>query len=177
MQNRMVAVVAVVMLIVGASATYGWYAVVQRPAPVSRQQGQTGPMFMEVAGSLYYALDVTNDLGVPSEGYAYFENSSISFLGVQFETVCPTTLIGCPGSSNSTGETSAGLPGVFVKAVVIFPDGKREILTESIEALVYAPVVSNHVGPKAGILVEYIPATKEYRAFLLVTPYTVPGGA
>jgi hypothetical protein len=174
MQNKVVAVIAVVMLVLGASVSYGWLALRPQPPPVITKLNVGNLLFMQVGSSLYFADEVTGQTVVANTGYAYFTNSSIMFYGVKFQTVCPTSLIGCPGASNSTGATSVGIPGSFVKVTVSFPDAKRETITGSVQYQVFATYVTNHSGPRAGVAFEYITLTKSYRVFLLVTPYSLP---
>ncbi|HME18252.1 MAG TPA: hypothetical protein VKF15_00755 [Nitrososphaerales archaeon] len=174
MQNKIVAVVAVVMVALGASATYGWLALAPQPQQTVTRLNVGNLLFMQVGASLYFADEVTAQTVVPSNGYSYFTNSSITFYGVKFQSVCPTSIIGCPGASNSTGATSVGIPGTFTKVTISFPDAKRETVTGGVAYQVFATYVTNHSGPRAGVAFEYISLTKTYRVFLLVTPYSLP---
>jgi len=176
MQGRVVAVVAVVMLVVGASVTYGWLAL-RPPAPETTTVTHLNVgniLFMQVGSGLYYADEVTAQTVVPADGNSYFTNKSITFYGVTFTTVCPTSLVGCPGGTNGTAQTTEGTPGAYAKVTIQFPDGKRETIFGSVGFQVFATYVSNHSDPTAGVAFEYIQATKSYRVFLLVTPYTLP---
>ena len=171
----MLLVSAVIGLIVGAAIIYAGTSVGQGHTTTVTRHSQNGPLYLEVVGSLFYALEVTDAVNIPSQGYVQFPNDSITFQGVKFQTICPASAPGCPGSTSGT-QTNPGLSVTFLKFSVTFPDAKKETLTLGIAGLSYAPILSTHVKPKAGILVEYIAGRSSYRAFLLVTPYTLPGG-
>jgi hypothetical protein len=175
LKARSVAVVSVIMLLLGASCTYAWFTFGQQQPRTTTQPAGPNTLFMEVGGSLYFAAEISNLVVVPLDGNAYITNGSVTFYGVKFQMVCPTSLIGCPGSSNSTGETSEGIPGSYVKLTMSFPDSQRETVSETVQFLGYAPVVSNHSKPRAGVVFEYIATSKTYRVFLLVTPYGTVG--
>ncbi|MGD0395407.1 MAG: hypothetical protein ABSB26_00670 [Nitrososphaerales archaeon] len=173
MQRRSLASLAVTFLVIGAAISYGWVTVTQRNTSVTTQQVEPKLLYLEVVGELYSAVEITDLLVIPTLGYSHFVNNSITYLGVEFQTVCPSSVIGCPGSTITTATNPAD-NGVFIKVSITFVGGPEETLTESIGGLGYAPVVSSHVHPSAGILVEYIAKIHSYRAFLLVTPYSIP---
>ena len=160
------------MLVVGASATYAWFTVGGQQSVTVTEVKEGNLLFMQVGSSLYFADEVTPDTVVPVDGYAYFTNTTITFYGVTFKSVCPTTLAGCPGSGS--GATSVGIPGTYTQVTVQFPDAKRETVFGSVQSQVFATYVTNHSGPRAGVAFEYISLTKSYRVFLLVTPYSAP---
>jgi hypothetical protein len=129
-------------------------------------QCPTGAVPMTVNGSTYCASDVSKDIVVQQPGYSYFLNSSITFMGVKFETICPSNYGGCPGSNgNSTTVLAAA-----IQLSVTFSGGTKETVGGVIGDLTYFYVLSNHLGPKAGILIEYVSSTYSYKAFLLVSP-------
>ncbi|MBI3840591.1 MAG: hypothetical protein HY297_01310 [Thaumarchaeota archaeon] len=176
MRSNQLVAIAVAALVVGAVGVYYWNVgglwnntTSTTPEPVSKQ------FYMEVAGSLYLAVDVTEDTVFRAPGYSYFQNNSVTFLGVKFQPICPATVIGCPNPSGGT-QTNANLSVALIQVRLTFPDTHQEIVSEAIGRLNYAPVVSNHLSPRAGVLVEYIPKTSSYKIFLLVTPYTMSGG-
>ncbi len=177
MRSRIAAVIIVAAIVVGASVLYVYdlSALNRLNVTTSSQHQGNNLLYLEVAGSLYYAAEVTDELSVPSDGYSHFTNNSMTFMGVVFQTVCPSSVIGCPGSTSVTTTDPADV-GTFIKVTMTFPDGSKETVVEAIGTnTVYAPKVSNHVKPTAGILVEYFASTKSFRAFLLVTPYKSPG--
>ncbi len=126
------------------------------------------PFYMEVTGAVYYAIEVTNDLSIPRQGYSHFLNASVTFMGVEFQTVCPSSTEGCPGY---TGGNST-LIGQFVKIRISFPHGGQETLTEAICGDAYSPLTSSHTDPAAGYVAEYVVVTSTCRSYLLVTPYS-----
>ncbi|HEV2139411.1 MAG TPA: hypothetical protein VGR53_11280 [Nitrososphaerales archaeon] len=129
-------------------------------------QCPTGTVPMTVNGSDYCASDVSKDIVVQQPGYSYLLNSSITFMGVKFETICPSNYSGCPGTNGSSMTVTAAA----IQFNMTFPDGTREAAGGVIGDSTYFFALSNHRNPRGGILIEYISGTYSYKAFLLVSP-------
>lgn len=86
----------------------------------------TGPggvvSLMKVNGSYYWADDVSRDIVIGSPGYSYFLNGSVTFDGVKFQTICPASYRGCPGSNSS----STIIWAYAISFNVTFPDKTTE---------------------------------------------------
>ena len=178
LNKRLVVVLLAGLLVVGAGTAYVWSAgTPPNTSSTTSQHPGSKAFYMEAAGSLFYAVEATDDVHFQSSGYAYFSNSSITFMGVKFQTICPSSILGCPNPSGNTTQTSASISGALIWFTMKFSDGKSETTTKAIGSPLYVPIISTHVSPKAGIIVEYFPANKSYRAFLLVSPYNLPGSS
>jgi hypothetical protein len=132
-------------------------------------------LVMNVGGSLYYADDVSSDIEVQNPGYAYFLNASVTFDGVKFETVCPQSYFECLVSiGNKTTQTvTVTVPplGVY-RFYMTFPDGETETTEGFLSDASYTLTLSNHVSPRAGMLIE---GNGPYDTFLLVSYCGPPG--
>ncbi len=130
---------------------------------------------MNINGSLYYTDDVSSDIIVQDPGYAYFLNASITFDGVRFETLCPESYSQCPASMGNTSTQTVTAPGAAVIRLnfVFLADQTGETTGAVIGNSNYVYFLSNHFGPRAGMLVEYEwygnPSYPSYHAFLLVS--------
>jgi hypothetical protein len=133
---------------------------------VSNPQCPKGVGAMIVNNSIYCAPDVSKDIIVQQPGYGYFLNSSITFMGVKFETICPSNYRGCPGSSSNSTIVYAAA----IQLNVAFSDGTKGTLGGVIGDSTYFFVISQHLEPKVGILIEYSSNTSSYKTFLLVSP-------
>jgi len=125
-----------------------------------------GPPTMTVNGSLYYADNVTMDISGGNPGYLHFQNTSVTFLGVKFDTYCPPSYGGCPVTTGTTimAQTSMSIGAIRVNAT--FPDDSTETMNAVIGDLDYVFLLSRHGNPQTGVLVVY---SGGYKAYLLVS--------
>jgi hypothetical protein len=130
-----------------------------------------------VNGSNYCAIDVSNDIVVGAPGYSYFFNGSITYMGVNFQTICPSTYQGCPGSTSSSTQMMIGA----IKFNMTFSGQTVETAGQAIGDSTHVLILSNHAAPRAGMQIEYgpspydaVPSTSNYHVFLLVQ---LPAGA
>ena len=121
---------------------------------------------MLVNGSLYYADDITSDITIGFPGYSFFHNTSVTFLGVRFETYCPPSYGGCPIPPGVTETTVTTMMIGAIRLNATFADKS----TESINALIgdddYIFAFTHHAGPQAGVLIVY---SGGFKAYLLVS--------
>jgi hypothetical protein len=120
----------------------------------------------------YCAEDVANDTVLGSPGYSYFLNGSITFMGVTFQTYCPSEYRGCPGANSSASIVTLGI----MRFTMTFSDKTNETVTNgAIDELTYIPILSNHTNPRAGMLIVITNGANETtdHVFLLVE---APGG-
>ena len=124
-----------------------------------------------VSGTTYCTDDVTNDAVVQNPGYAYFLNGSVTFMGVTFQMICPSSFLGCPGTSNVTEKTTV-LAGA-ITLVLTFPDKTTETIGGVIIPMPSNGVtlLSKHVNPTAGIMIAR--TNSSYQVNLLVQPPTI----
>lgn len=144
----------------------------------SSGQGVTSPLALPfsvvtINGTTYRSDDVSNQTVVGNPGYSYFRNGSITFLGIQFETICPQSLMGCPRGSYN-GSQAIVLAGAF-KVRMTFPDGSNDTRGEVIGDSQLVIVLSSHVRPKAGVMI--VRVDSDYHAFLLVEGSSPTGGS
>jgi len=179
-------VIALVIVLVIASAGAGYFAGTSSQRTTTLVSTTTLPptyvnrnvFVMNVDGSFYYADDISSNLIIQNPGYAYFRNVSVTFDGVKFEMICPQGYSGCPlASGNATSQTvTQVLLGVY-ELNMTFSDGTTETTLGFIGDATYTSALSNHVSPRAGILIEYIEynypnnpsGNGPYHAFLLVS--------
>jgi len=175
MRNEVLATLMVVAILAGAGVGYLVGNAGQRTttfistATLPATYVNKNVFMMNVDGSLYYADDVSSDIEVPNPGYAYFLNSSVTFDGVKFETICPQSYSECLApTGNETAETvTVTVPPLAVyRFSMTFPDGRTETTTGFLGEANYTFALSNHVGPRAGMLIE---GNGPYHAFLLVS--------
>jgi hypothetical protein len=149
-------------LLIGASSPHG--------GPVTSSVGSMticgmGTKLIALHNSSYCADDVTNYIVVQNPGYAHYLNNSIAFRGVTFSTICPSDFVGCPMSTSSSNRTLTTLYAAAIGLNMTFQDKNTEaigaVIGESNETL----VLSKHVGPRCGILIQY---ASSYKTFLLV---------
>lgn len=123
---------------------------------------------MNVNGSFYWADDVSKDTEIGNPGYSFFLNGSVTFDGVKFQTICPSTYRDCPGSNSTSTQVMIGL----IMFNMTFPDKSTETATGFIGDGIYVPIIPQHQ-PRAGMLVEYVNDypnnTIDYGVFLLVS--------
>ena len=166
----------VVALLVGAGTVYIWEgsntstgrSLTETTRTVTTTVQSTGPevILMTINGTQYYADDVSNDFALQNPGYSYLLNGSITFMGVKFETNCPSGYAGCPEPPGSTNQTRTIVAlGVLSFSMTWQQDKSSETAGGVIGDSTYVYFLSKRSGPSAGILIEYVPP---YKAFLLV---------
>lgn len=184
MKNGTIAALLVVAILAGAGAGYFIGSTGQRQTTLvstttlPATQVNRNVFVMNVSGSFYYADDISSDVVLQNPGYAYFRNASVTFDGVKFETICPQGYSGCPvPSGNTTTQiVTQVLIGVY-KFNMTFPDSTTETTQGFIGDTTYTFALSNHVSPRAGMLIEYIEynypnnlsGNGPYHTFLLVS--------
>jgi len=94
--------------------------------------------------------DVSNDTVVGNPGNGYFENGSVSFMGVTFQTICPPGGMGCPGVTSATATMFSG----EMKFTMTFPDHTNETVWELTGTDPYIDMLSVHSNPRAGMVIE-----------------------
>jgi hypothetical protein len=174
MRNEVVAAVMILLVIASAGAGYFVGTFSERTTTsvstitLPAIQVNSNVFVMNVSGSSYYANDISSDIVVQNPGYAYFRNASVTFDGVRFETICPRGYSGCPvPSENSTNQTvTQVLLGVY-KFNMTFPDMTTETTQGFIGDATYTFALSNHISPRAGMLVENV--EYNYHVYLLVS--------
>jgi len=60
---------------------------------------------VNVNGSYFWADDVSKDIVIGMPGHSYFLNTSVTFDGVTFTTICPPIYSGCPVPTGTTLRT------------------------------------------------------------------------
>jgi hypothetical protein len=83
-------------------------------------------------------------------------------MGVKFETNCQSGYVGCPGSSNHATTVLAAA----IKLTLTFPGNSNETIGDVIGASTQVIILSNHMNPKAGIIITR--NNTGYNVFLLV---------
>ena len=106
-----------------------------------------------ISGSNYCLIDVSNDIVVGAPGYSYFINRSVTYMGVDFQTICPSSYQGCPNSTTTSTQMMIGA----IKFNMTFPDKTVETQGSVIGDSEHVLIVSNHVNPKAGMQIDYGP--------------------
>ena len=124
---------------------------------------------MTINGSTYCTADVSKDTAVGNPGYSYFLNGSVDFMGVHFMTYCPPNYSGCPVPQNytTTTQTTITMSIGAMRFNMTFPDKSIEIAGNVIGDSRTVLMLSNHVNPRAGILIQAAPSYG-YNVFLLV---------
>ena len=127
-----------------------------------------GVQLITVRGSTteYCADDVANDTVLGGPGYSYFRNESITFMGVTFQTICPSEYMSCPGANSTAATVMLGI----MRFTMAFPDKTNETLSGVIGDDTYIPILSSQSNPRAGMLIEITYGAHETtdHVFLLV---------
>ncbi len=124
---------------------------------------------MTVNGSQYYADNVTKIMNTQGTTF-HFDNGSVTFLGVEFQTICTDYSSGCPGVPPPPANTTYTLPsGAGITLNVTFPDHTSERIAGAFPILVHFYAFSNHINPQAGILIVYANAGSDIKSYLLVS--------
>ena len=148
-------------------APFGSASLSMSTAPIaSIDLTRPGPT-MTVNGSSYYADNITSDITMGFPGYSYFDNASVTFLGVKFETYCPLSYEGCPAPPGTTRTItyttmSLGIVGLNIT----FPDKITEHISAPIGDDDYIFAFTHHTDPQAGVLIVY---NGGFEAYLLVS--------
>jgi hypothetical protein len=127
---------------------------------------------MTVNGSPYYADNVTNIMIAEDPGTFHFNNESVTFLGVKFQTVCTDYASGCPGvPPPPPGVIFVAPTGAGITMDATFPDHSSEMITGAFPLVpVYFFAFSHHTNPQAGVLIIYTTSSPGYKSYLLVSP-------
>jgi hypothetical protein len=122
---------------------------------------------MTVNGSQYYADNVTKIMNTQGTTF-HLDNGSVTFRGVEFQTICTDYSSGCPGVPPPPANTTYTLPsGPGITLNVTFPDHSSEMIVFPIVVHFYA--FSNHANPRAGILFVYATSGSGIKSYLLVS--------
>jgi hypothetical protein len=122
---------------------------------------------MTVNGSQYYADNVTKIMNTQGTTF-HFNNGSVTFLGVEFQTICTDYSSGCPGVPPPPANTTYTLPsGPGIALNVTFPDHSSEMIVFPIVVHFYA--FSSHPNPRAGVLFVYANSGSGIKSYLLVS--------
>lgn len=126
---------------------------------------------MTVNGLTYFADNVTNVMIAENPGTFHFNNGSVTFLGVQFQTICTDYASECPGvPPPAPGAIFVGPSGAGITLNVAFPDHSSEMITGGFPLVpVYFYTFSHHTNPQAGILIVYTSSSPSYKSYLLVS--------
>jgi hypothetical protein len=117
---------------------------------------------MTFNGTVYCSLDVTSFTTVGMQRYANM-NHPVNFMGVLFQTVCPSNYEGCP----SQGPTTTTVPLGVVILNLTFGDGTNETISVLFgDGCPSSPILTQqHLAPQAGFYLVCGPPSK---LFLLV---------
>jgi hypothetical protein len=131
-----------------------------------------------VNGSTYRDDNVTKIMNTQGMTF-HFDNGSVTFLGVEFQTVCTDYASGCPGVPPPPANTTVTLAtGAGITLNVTFPDDSSEVIGGGFPLVpVYFHAFSQHTDPQAGILVVYTDSSPGYKSYLLVSTSSTSGGA
>jgi hypothetical protein len=125
---------------------------------------------MTVNGSTYYADDVTSVMVAENPGTFHFDNGSVTFLGVTFQTLCTNYGDGCPVPPPPPGTIQIVSSGAGISLNVTFPDHISETISGAFPLVpVYFYTFTHHTNPQAGILIVYTYASPSYKSYLLVS--------
>jgi hypothetical protein len=122
-----------------------------------------------VDGAPYYADNVT-DMIVNSNSF-HFNNGSVTFRGVNFQTICTTYAGGCPGvPAPPPGVTIAYPSGSGIAINVTFADHSSETVSGAFPLdPVHFHAFTLHTNPQAGILIVYTDSNPGFKSYLLVS--------
>ncbi|MGI0080153.1 MAG: hypothetical protein ACRECH_11065 [Nitrososphaerales archaeon] len=120
---------------------------------------------MDINGTQYCMLDVTDETVLVDPGYTVFKKA-ITYNGVTFATLCPSGYYGCPNVLNN--ETTETLLAGVINLNITFPDNTNELTGNILlqDGGQNLTVLSNQVNPRAGVFIESVPSG--YSTFLLV---------
>jgi hypothetical protein len=96
-----------------------------------------GTQVIKLNSTEYCAIDVANDTVIGSPGYSYFLNDSVTFEGVEFQTICPSIYQGCPGANSSASSVKLGA----MSFIMAFPDNTNETESSVIADGYYAQIL------------------------------------
>jgi hypothetical protein len=125
-----------------------------------------------VDGAPYYADNVTKIMSTGGTTF-HFDNGSVTFLGVEFQTICTDYFSRCPGvpplpANTTTTYTVPSGPGITLD--VTFPDHSSERIAGAFPIVpVYFYTFSHRTNPQAGVLILYTNSSPSYKSYLLVS--------
>jgi hypothetical protein len=123
-----------------------------------------------VDGSEYYVDNVTKIMNTGGTTF-HFNNGSVTFLGVEFRTICMDYASGCPGVPPPPANATYTVPsGSGITVNVTFPDHSSETIAGAFPIVpVHFYKSSFHSNPRAGILIVYTESDPGYKSYLLVS--------
>lgn len=139
----------------------------------------TGTMMITtVDGTTYYADNVTSLMIAEDMGTFHFNNGSVTFLGVTFQTICTDYYSQCPGvPPPPSGMTVTVASGAGISVNVTFADQASEDLVEGFPVVpVSFNALTSHSDPQAGILIVNTGSDAGYKVYLLVSQGPGSGG-
>jgi hypothetical protein len=185
--NKLVLAVIVVLIVIGATVA-GFLEIGALSTPtktitcppncgstVSNDGGSepvtqtTSKSTTTVNGTTYYADNVTSLMVAEGMGTFHFNNGSVTFLGVEFQTICTEYGSACPGVPAPPPGTTITLqsgPGITLN--VTFPDHSSETISRAFPIGGFE-AFSCHNDPQAGILIMYTNSSPFYKSYLLVS--------
>ncbi len=131
-------------------------------------------------GSSYYSDNVTGIMITENPGAFHFDNGSVTFMGVEFQTICTDYGAGCPVPAPPPGTTFVVPSGASITLNVTFPDHSSEIVEGGplFAGPVRSDTFSHHIDPQAGIMIVYNDSDPIYKSYLLVSiPEPTPSQA
>ena len=110
-------------------------------------------------------------------GTFHFNNGSVTFLGVEFQTICTDYASGCPGVPPPPANTTYTVAtGAGITLNLTFPDHSSEVIAGAFPLVpVYFHAVSQHTNTQAGILIVYADSSPSYKSYLLVSTSSTSG--
>ena len=103
---------------------------------------------MEINGTGYCAIEVSNDIVLGNPGYSYFTSAdAIMFNGVTFTTICPSGYRGCPNAS--AYRTITDLSAGDISLSLTFQDKASEIVGNVLPEYGILTILSIHTNPRA----------------------------
>jgi hypothetical protein len=160
-------VIVVVLISTSLFLTIG-QASKSRTASTTSGTATVNTSTVTVNGSQYYADNVTKIMNTQGTTF-HFNNGSVTFLGVEFQTICTDYSSRCPGVPPPPANTTYTLPsGSGITLNVTFPDHNSERIAFPI-LVHYLYAFSNHTNPRAGILFVYANSGSGIKSYLLVS--------
>jgi hypothetical protein len=107
-------------------------------------------------GTKYACLDVTGQIVFSSPGYSMLKEP-VTFMSVKFEAVCPQRISNCGDQSLNLSKTGTVIRLAAISFDLSFSDHTVERVFGLLPLYEGAQIVvlSNHVSPGAGFLLEY----------------------
>jgi len=162
-------ILAAVAVLVGGSAYdfYGFSS--QTLTTITTTTAAVNTSTTTVNGISYYADNVTSLMIAEDMGTFHFNNGSVTFLGVEFQTICTGYGSACPGvPAPPPGTTITVQSGPGITLNVTFPDHSSETISGGFPIGGFE-ALSHHTNPQAGILIVYTNSSPFYKSYLLVS--------